>query len=74
MKRLRLFLLLTITIFVAVSCNNNKNKEDNEQAEDLQAKKSLQGIWLDEDTETVLFKIQGDSIFYPDSKIGRAHV
>ena len=67
MKRLRLFLLLIITIFVAVSFNNNKYKEDNEQAEDLQAKKSLQGIWLDEDTETVLFKIQGDSIFYPDS-------
>ncbi len=67
MKRAKFFLFLAIALFITTNCNNNKNKGDNEQAEDLQAKKSLQGIWIDEDTETVLFKIEGDSIFYPDS-------
>ena len=27
----------------------------------------LQGVWEDEETDEVLFKLQGDSVYYPDS-------
>lgn len=35
--------------------------------ENKEAEKMLQGIWVDADTEEVTFKIDGDSILYPDS-------
>lgn len=35
--------------------------------EDYQAKRMLQGIWVDEDEQDVAFKAQGDTIYYPDS-------
>lgn len=46
------------------SCvNKHKNTETEE---DSKAKELFQGIWLDDDSETVLFKVQGDTIYYAD--------
>ena len=35
--------------------------------EDLNAKKMMQGIWLNEDADDVAFRVKGDTIYYPDS-------
>lgn len=35
--------------------------------ESSEAKALLQGVWMDEDTEAVVFKMQGDSVYYPDT-------
>ena len=35
--------------------------------EDREAKALLQGIWIDDETEEVVFRAVGDTIFYPDS-------
>jgi hypothetical protein len=35
--------------------------------ESKEAKQLLQGIWVNEGTDEVLFKLQGDSVYYPDS-------
>lgn len=35
--------------------------------ESKKAKGMLQGMWIDEETDEVLFKLQGDSVYYPDS-------
>lgn len=35
--------------------------------EDREAKRDLQGIWIDRETETVAFRAKGDTIFYPDT-------
>lgn len=35
--------------------------------EDIEAKAMLAGIWIDADEETVIFKIKGDTVYYPDS-------
>lgn len=35
--------------------------------EDLKAKSMLEGIWIDADEESVVFKIKGDTVYYPDS-------
>lgn len=38
-----------------------------ERKESVTAKQLLQGIWVDEESETVVFKIKGDTVYYPDS-------
>jgi hypothetical protein len=48
------------------SCSNLKKKSINN--EDLKAKKELQGIWVDDDTESPIMRIKGDSIYYADSQ------
>ena len=50
-----------------ISGCKGKTKHVERPTEDLQAKSALQGIWVDEDEETVVFKIKGDTVYYPDS-------
>lgn len=64
----KLTLLLTLATIVLLSACNGVNKGNTaERTEDLQAKKLLQGIWIDPDDEDVVFKVKGDTIYYPDS-------
>ena len=35
--------------------------------ESKEAKRLLQGIWSDEETENVVFQMKGDSVYYPDT-------
>lgn len=58
------FAVLLLSLFVA--CGGNK-KERVEASESLQAKKILQGIWLDDDGDDVAFYVKGDSVYFPDS-------
>ena len=52
--------------FLVLGCNSRNNKTS-EAAEDLVAKKNLQGIWLDDEDEDVVFRIKGDTVYYRDS-------
>lgn len=45
-------------------CMSPQQKGAEEQVEDREAMRLLQGIWLDDNTEAPLFKVQGDSIYY----------
>lgn len=49
-----------------IGCSQSKTPSSANQ-EDTTAKKLLQGVWLDAETEEVSFKVEGDTIFYPDS-------
>lgn len=50
------------------SCNRQGGKDSAAGVtEDTEAKQNLQGVWMNEDEETVAFKVVGDSIFFPDS-------
>lgn len=56
--------------FVWGSCTPGAGRQGGgsaEPPEDLDAKRALQGIWIDRETETVTFRAKGDSIFYPDT-------
>ena len=53
-------------IFLVLGCNSRNNKTS-EAAENLVAKKNLQGIWLDDEDEDVVFRIKGDTVYFPDS-------
>lgn len=61
-----LCLPLLCAILLLVGCKgetrNDSDAQENEEAENM-----LQGIWVDNDTEEVTFKVKGDSIFYADS-------
>lgn len=60
----KLIILLLLCALV-IGCGQNAGSA--EQAKESQeAKKLLQGVWSDEETETVVFQMKGDSVYYPD--------
>lgn len=64
--KLYIFLLTAMLVVVLGGCRNSGNQQA-EPVDDRKAKAVLQGIWIDADEENVIFKIKGDTIFYPDS-------
>jgi len=67
MNRLLHTVIPTILLSVAFIACGQKGGVVKRAAESRQAKQLLQGVWSDEDAETVIFKMQGDSVYYPDS-------
>lgn len=65
MKKYAVFLLLLLGL---VACNKGQKSALSDGQEDLKAKKMLQGIWLDDESDEILFKVQGDTIYYPDAE------
>lgn len=60
--------ILLVLMFFAASCANKSKRDERVLTqEDVKAKQLLQGIWLNEDEEDVVFKVQEDTIYYPDS-------
>ena len=59
-------LFACITLLTACSGTPGNRKEEEE---DLVAKELLQGTWIDDMTETPLFRVQGDTIHYIDENI-----
>lgn len=63
---IRTFLIPAFLGVIVLSCKN-KESETAPRTEDLKAKELFQGIWVDSDEENVVFKVKGDTIYYPDS-------
>ena len=53
-------------VSVALVCCGQRG-EPVQDEESVEAKRMLQGVWSDADTETLVFKMDGDSVYYPDS-------
>ena len=51
-------------VIVLAACGNGK--EQNTVEEDSTAKVLLQGVWIDDETELPLMRIEGDTIYYAD--------
>ena len=66
MKRFIYFLTYLLLTVLLWSCGQ-RHLPLEQREESRKAKQLLQGVWTDEDTETVAFKMQGDSVYYPDS-------
>jgi hypothetical protein len=58
---------LLILLLAAVSGCGQKGCNAAQAEESKEAKQLLQGVWIDEDTETAAFRMKGDSVYYPDS-------
>ena len=59
-------LLVAICVGLAItllSCGNQKTS----QGESREAKALLQGTWMDNETEDVLFQMKGDTVYFSDS-------
>lgn len=57
-----------LTILLLASCyQQNKSLSHDTCKEDSTAKHMFQGIWIDEESENVVFKVKGDSVYYPDA-------
>lgn len=66
MKRIsKAVLMSALVVLCLVACRRNKALPDDGQ--DYSAKKSLQGVWVDDNDEDVVFRIKGDTVFFPDS-------
>ena len=61
-----LALVLCLLLILFTGCRQ-KDAASADVAESREAKALLQGIWLDDQTQNVVFKIEGDTVFYPDS-------
>lgn len=59
-------------ILLLFACGGKSDRHD-KIAEDLTAKKNLQGIWLDDDADDVAFRVNGDSVYFPDSTSAPAY-
>ena len=66
MKKLQTFIIGISVITAIVSCGNTPEK-NNTPSEDLEAKKTMQGIWVDELEGNCVLRAKGDTIFYTDS-------
>lgn len=67
MKKTFAFLLIFTILMGMSACKREKSGMAETVNEDTEAKRLLQGIWVDEDQQDVVFKAHGDTIFYPDS-------
>lgn len=57
-------LITCILLFTA--CTERTQKKEEVEKEDLKAKELLQGIWMDDMTETPLLQFKGDTLYYID--------
>lgn len=58
---------LAVLFLALFSACGVPQREASVREEDKRAKTLLQGIWLDDNTETALLKIEGDTIYYADA-------
>jgi len=66
MKRHSLYVsMLVLAITALCSCGGHSGAVE-DQPESKEAKALLQGVWMDYDSEDIVFRIQGDSVFYTD--------
>lgn len=59
-KRSAILIVLVVSL---ASCSNRQNGEVSVK-EDLTAKQLLQGIWVNDETEMPLMRIEGDTVYY----------
>ena len=60
------YIVIGIMLVTFAACKP-KDTASSIAKESKEAKALLQGIWVDQATETVMFEVQGDTVFYPDS-------
>lgn len=58
--------ILGLCLLVIAGCSQQK-EAGGPLPESKEAKQLMQGIWIDEESEELVFRVKGDSVFYPDT-------
>ncbi len=66
------FIFAAMVILLTSGCKGNE-KSGAVQKENTVARKMLQGIWINEDDESPVFYVKGDTLYYPDETSEPAH-
>jgi hypothetical protein len=61
------FYIISIGLMLFFSGCRQKPSDSPDSKESMEAKRLLQGIWIDNESNAVIFKVKGDTIYYPDS-------
>ncbi len=64
-KRINIIICIVSLLAGFTACGqktDTKNKQESREAKQL-----LQGVWMDEETESVAFRMKGDTVYYADS-------
>lgn len=64
-KTMTKYIAILLLIILSSACSGDK-KQGSLLTEDISAKALFQGVWLDEETDSPLIRIQGDTIYYAD--------
>ncbi len=67
-----LYIIGAVMPFTVTSCRKQSPQAKVVQ-ENAAAKRMLQGVWIDQEDESIVFKAQGDTIYYPDSTSAPAY-
>ena len=67
MNKLNIFISIGLILFFSGCRQQSVNSSENKES--VEAKRLLQGIWIDDESDAVIFKIKGDTVYYPDSTI-----
>lgn len=63
------YVAISLMMVFSAACSSNKNPYFSEHGkEDTNAKELLRGIWLDDETESPLMRVEGDTIYYADAQ------
>ena len=58
------YIILIATLMLTFGCAGGSQPERQENRE---AKQQMQGVWMDAESETVVFQMKGDTVYYADS-------
>lgn len=56
-----------LLVAILIGCGHQQQRQPETLPESQQAKQLLQGVWMDEETEMLAFRMKGDSVYYADS-------
>lgn len=59
--------LISLVLMLSIYACNGKVETKHDRVEDIQAKKQLQGTWVNDIEGNIVFYFRGDSVFYDDS-------
>jgi hypothetical protein len=63
MNKLQILIIVVVLAGTLWGCGSS----DKPQKESREAKALLQGTWMDHETEDLLFRMKGDTVYYADS-------
>lgn len=67
MMKKTLYIMVSCVLAVWATGCSRPSQPSGERQESREAKRLLQGVWLDEDTEAAVFQVRGDTVYYADS-------